>query len=216
MYTLCADLIGKRCLVVGGGDVATRKVEMLIKSGADVTVAAPDSSIVLRRLCQEGRVRLLEREFAPEDVDGMKLVFAATDDPSVNAEVTGAARKAGAWVNVADAPAEGDFFVPAVVVRGDVTVSVSTDGASPALSAWLRDLVEDALPEGTEQLVELCRALRNEGVKPSDTGGWKKLFNSGILKDLAENDRKGAASKLESTIGPRAVEVFNELMREKK
>lgn len=219
MYTLCADLIGKRCLVVGGGAVATRKIEKLIKSGADVTVVAPDSSIVLQGLAEEGQLRWIKRVFAADDVAGMALVFAATDNHAVNAQVTKAAKASagqGAWVNVADDPAEGDFSLPAVANRGEVTVTVSTDGASPALAAWLRDLLKEALPEGTEKLTELCRALRNEEVKPPDTEGWKKLFNSGILKDLAENDHTGAADKLNSTIGPRAVEVFNALMREKK
>jgi siroheme synthase-like protein len=219
MYMLCADLVDKRCLVVGGGAVATRKVEKLIKSGAAVTVVAPDSSIVLQRLAQEGRVRWLNRGFAPEDVEGMALVFAATDNHTVNAQVVKAAKAStvkGAWVNVADAPSEGDFSLPAIAARGDVTVSVSTDGASPALAAWLRDLVEEALPEGTQKLAELCRALRDGGIKPPDTGGWQKLFNSGILKDLAENDHAGVADKLDLTIGPGAVEVFNALMWEWK
>jgi precorrin-2 dehydrogenase/sirohydrochlorin ferrochelatase len=216
MYTLNVDLCGKRCLVVGGGAVATRKVETLIKSGADVTVTAPDSSIVLQGMAEEGRLRWEKRAFVASDVEGMTLVFAATDDPAVNLIVTRAAKEEGAWVNVADAPAEGDFFVPAGLERGGVRVSVSTEGASPALAAWLRDRLNEALPEGVEQLAELCRALRSEGIKPNDTEGWKKLFNSGILRDLAQDDHDRVADKLNSTIGPRAVEVFLRSMRDKK
>lgn len=216
MYMLCAGLDGKRCLVVGGGNVATRKVTTLIKSGADVTVTAPDSSIVLRSMADAGTILLEQRHFISTDVKGMTLVFAATNDPSVNLNVAHAAKAAGAWVNVADAPDEGDFSVPAVLELGEIKISVSTDGASPALSAWLRDRLDEALPEGVERLATLCRALRSEGVKPKDTEGWKKLFNSGILVDLAGNDDEGVAEKLELNIGPRAVEVFLRTIREKK
>lgn len=214
MYTLNALLGGKRCLVVGGGEVATRKVGNLIESGAHVTVTAPDFSVELLELGRQDKVELVERPFEPVDVEGMSLIFAATDDPATNAEVAAAARGAGAWVNVADAPELGDFFVPASVKRGAVEVSVSTAGASPALAAWLRDLVGKALPKGVEELAELCRELRAKGAGPPDREGWKNLFNSGILTNFARGDREGVAFKLEVTLGRRAVEVYLAMKRE--
>lgn len=138
-YPVNLDLAGRPVLVVGGGRVAVRKVEGLLAAGARVTVVAPQTDPVLDT---RPGVCVHRRPYAPSDVTGHRLVVTATDDPAVNAAVAADADAAGIWVNSADDPANCTFTLPAQLRRGDVQVSVSTGGASPALASWLRRMLE--------------------------------------------------------------------------
>ncbi len=158
-YPICLSLEGKPCLVVGGGAVARRKVQSLLDVGAVVTIVSPDFCDELRAF--DG-VRRIERPFEEQDVAGACLVYAATDDPAVNSAVAAAARKHGALVNVVDTPAECDFIVPSTLTRGDLTISVSTGGAAPALARRLRLGVEPLIPEDFAEFVSLLGELRAE------------------------------------------------------
>ena len=158
-YPICLSLDGRQALVVGGGAVACRKVESLLAAGARVTVVSPEIYPELRRL--DG-VRLVERPFEEADVSGAAVVFAATDDAAVNHRVAVAARARGALVNVVDTPAECDFIVPSTLVRGDLTISVSTGSAAPALSRRLRLELEALFPEAYADYVALLADLRHE------------------------------------------------------
>jgi siroheme synthase-like protein len=146
------DLRGRPVLVVGGGRVALRKVQGLLAAGAVVTVVAPEVRDELRRL----PVRLRVRRYRTGDLRGARLVVSATGDAAVNQRVHDDAEAAGVWVNAADDPARCTFTLPAVLRRGAVQVTVSTGGASPALSAWLRQRLEAEL--GPE-LADLAEAL---------------------------------------------------------
>jgi siroheme synthase-like protein len=157
-YPICLSLAARSCLVVGGGPVACRKAQHLVGAGADVLVVSPD---FCDELAQLDGVRLAQRPFEDHDVDGATLVFAATDDPELNRHVARAARDAGALVNVVDVPAECDFIVPATLVRGDLTISVATGSAAPALSRRLRLELEESLPDSYADFVALLGELRN-------------------------------------------------------
>jgi precorrin-2 dehydrogenase/sirohydrochlorin ferrochelatase len=158
-YPINLSLAGSECLVVGGGKVALRKAEGLVACGALVKVVSPEFCPELTRL--EG-VRLLQRPFAEDDVVGATLVFATTTDPKVNQLVARAARCHRIWVNVADTPAECDFIVPATVTRGDLTISICTGSASPALSRHLRLQLEALFPKDYADYVALLAQLRSE------------------------------------------------------
>ena len=160
MYPIVVRLQGKRCLVVGGGQVALRKVEGLMAAGALVSVVAPAVEEGLALLAREGVVTVEERPYRAQDVAGAWLVFAATDDPAVQQAVFDDAERAGVWVNAADEPERCAFFLPAVHRRDPVLVAVSTQGASPALAGWLRDRLAAALPVRLEALVAALRAER--------------------------------------------------------
>jgi precorrin-2 dehydrogenase/sirohydrochlorin ferrochelatase len=201
-YPLAADLRGKRVLVVGGGGVASRKVEGLLGTGASIAVVALQSSEKISHWAELERISLRVGAFRPQDVEGAVLVFAATDDPETNRRVAEAAKHCGAWVNVADDPEGSDFFVPALLRKGKVSVAVSTEGASPALAAWLRDRISDAVPEGVERLAALLSVLRSDYSKNVSVGAWQKLFESEILSDLARNDHTAASAKLDEIFGP--------------
>jgi len=160
------DVRGRACLVVGGGRVARRKAESLVRAGARVhVVAAADRADAeeLKRLAS-GRpaVTVHGRAYKPCDLDGKCLVIAATDDAGLNAAVARDARQKRVLVNVVDAPDLGDFIAPAVARRGDLLIAVSTGGASPSLARGIRMDLERTYPEAYGEYVEFLGALRNE------------------------------------------------------
>jgi precorrin-2 dehydrogenase/sirohydrochlorin ferrochelatase len=139
-YPIAIDLTGKKCLVVGGGKVALRKVHSLIEAGARVTVIATE---VVPDLRQTRGVELLLRSYQRGDAQGFALVFAATDNPDVNALVAEDAAANGALVNVVDDPEKCAFIVPALVRRGDLLIAITTCGRCPALSRRIREQIEE-------------------------------------------------------------------------
>jgi siroheme synthase-like protein len=154
-YPVMLELRDVPVLMVGGGNVATRKVEGLVAAGARVTVVAPMVLEEVAAMAAEVR----ERPYCSDDIAGHRLVMTATDRPEVNAAVAAHATAAGVWVNSADDPANCSFILPAVTRRGPVTVSVGTDGASPALARHLRDRIAAEVlgPEVERAAAELAR-----------------------------------------------------------
>jgi precorrin-2 dehydrogenase/sirohydrochlorin ferrochelatase len=142
-YPIMLELTGVPVLVVGGGKVALRKVEGLVRAGADITIVAP---VVVEEL-QALPVRVVARRYEIGDLDAVRLVLTATDDPAVNGAVAADATSRGVWVNSADDPANCTFTLPAVAREGAVTVAVSTGGASPALASHLRGEIAAWLAE---------------------------------------------------------------------
>lgn len=156
-YPICLDVRNQTCLVVGGGRVAAGKAIALAQAGAAVRVVAPRAARMLR---ETAGITVEMRPYAPGDEAGAALVFAATDDASVNALVAARCRAAGVWCCVADDPGAGDFVTPATVRRGDLTVSVSTGGASPALAKRLRRELEGEFPEAYAAYTAFLREMR--------------------------------------------------------
>jgi precorrin-2 dehydrogenase len=142
-YPIMLELADVQVLVVGGGRIAQRKVEGLLRAHAQVTVVAPRIEEGTRAL----PVRLVERAYEPSDLDHVRLVITATDQPAVNAAVAADATSRGIWVNSADDPDNCTFTLPAVARDGDVTVAVGTGGSSPALASHLRGEIEAWLAE---------------------------------------------------------------------
>lgn len=153
-------------LVVGGGEVAVRKVAVLIEAGADVTVVSPSLHAELEGLRRNagrnsaGRLRLARRAFVAGDVKKHRLVFAATHDEALNTRIAKAARKNGVFVNVAAPGDAGSFHVPATVRRGKLSIAISTGGASAALARTLRERVERVIGPEWGQLAALLEARR--------------------------------------------------------
>lgn len=156
LYPVNLVLTGRRCLVVGGGTVAARKVDGLLAAGAVVTVVAP---LIVEEIRLLG-VIMAERRYQAADIEGAWLVITATDDPAVNREVRDDGEAAGVWVNAADDPASCSFILPAVVRQGPVMVTVSTSGYSPALATWLKDHVATELGPEVAVLAEMLGAAR--------------------------------------------------------
>ena len=142
MYPVTVDLRGRRCLLVGAGQVAHRKLLGLLSEGAVVTVIAPSAIEPIARLAAEGKVTLVARRFIDSDVKGCQIVFVATGDREVDERVASAAREHGIWVNVADVPALCDFHLPASVRRGDLQLSIASGGGAPFAVRRLREMFE--------------------------------------------------------------------------
>src|ERR1017187_853047 len=142
MYPIMLDLRGRRCLLVGAGQIAYRKLLRLLSEGAVVTVVAPTAIEPIARLAAEGKVTLVERRFVDSDADDCQLVMVATGDRMVDEQVKGAAKARGIWVNVADVPDLCDFHLPALVQRGDLQLSIASGGGAPFAVRRLRELFE--------------------------------------------------------------------------
>ena len=204
-YAVALTVAGRRCVVVGGGAVAERKVRGLLASGATVTVIAPAFTPGLRRLADMGSITVEERAYAPGDLHGAFLACAATDRREVNAAVAAEARAVGALVNIADAPGEGDFSVPAVARRGGLTVAVSTAGGSPVVAGLVRDRLAAALTDGYVALLALVAALREEllarGERPSPDA-WRAALTPDVVA-LAEAGRLAEAeARIREVLSP--------------
>jgi len=161
-YPVFLDLTGRRCIVIGGGVVAERKVDGLLAAGAHVTVVSPEISGGLRRLILQPSFEHLARKYERGDLAGFAIAFVATDDGAVNAAVFDEARSRGIWVNCADDPSHCDFISPAVIRRGELSVALSTGGASPASARAVREELESYLSEEFAQFVQTASEVRRE------------------------------------------------------
>ncbi|HEX7165359.1 MAG TPA: bifunctional precorrin-2 dehydrogenase/sirohydrochlorin ferrochelatase [Acidimicrobiales bacterium] len=182
LYPVGLVVDGRRCLVVGGGRIAARKVDGLRSCGAIVHVIAPDVGAAVKAL---PGVTWDERPYAAGDADGYRLVVTATGDPAVDQQVFDDAERAGVWVNSADDPDRCSFTLPATVRRGPVLVTVSTGGHSPALATWLRDDIASRLGPEYETLVELLSDARNEiraSGRSTEGVDWHKALDSEMLE----------------------------------
>ena len=162
-YPIC--LIGlerRQAIVVGGGNVAARKVEELLEAGAHVTVISPSLTPELEALAKAGSITIIGRPYCNGDLSDAFLVIAATDDADVNQTIWREAERQSCLVNVVDDPAHCHFIMPAVIRRGDVTVTVSTGGASPALARRLREQLETLVGSEYGELAALLAELRPE------------------------------------------------------
>ncbi len=163
-YIACLRLRGRRCLVVGGGDVGVEKVEGLLACDADVTLVAPEAHPTLAELAAEGSIRWERRPFAPSDLDGCLIAIAATNDTDVNIAVFDEAERRAMLVNVVDVPPLCNFILPAIVRTGPLAVAISTAGASPALAKRMKREISDLFGEPYATLAVLL----------NDARGWAK------------------------------------------
>ena len=159
-YPIFLDIKGRSCLVVGGGDVGTRKVEMLLDCGASVTVVSINVSDTLNRLSEDKRILLIKRAYRPSDLDGRFLLIGATNDEDLNQQLSLDAEKRNLLCNIADRPEACSFILPAIIRRGDLVLAVSTSGKSPALAKKLRKELERQFGEAYAVLLDLMGAVR--------------------------------------------------------
>ncbi|MEX2468920.1 MAG: siroheme synthase CysG [Pseudohongiellaceae bacterium] len=160
LLPIFVNIRGRKCVVVGGGEVALRKATLLARAGAALHVVAETVAPALERFCGEHGATVEYRRFADDCLDGAVLVVAATDDRAVNARVSAAARQRNIPVNAVDQPELCTFIMPAIVDRSPVIVAISTGGASPILTRQLKELNEVMLPDGIDKLAELLREQR--------------------------------------------------------
>ncbi|MCA9771998.1 MAG: bifunctional precorrin-2 dehydrogenase/sirohydrochlorin ferrochelatase [Myxococcales bacterium] len=208
LYPVLLDLRGAPCLVVGGGAVATRKVRGLLAAGAAPTVIAPEISPELAEHKEGGRIDHVSSSFEDALLEAFQLVFVATSDPKVNADVARLAREAGVWVNVADDPDGSSFQVPAHFRRGELTVAISTGGASPAEARRVREEIEHYFPSSYGDYLELLRKIRARLLDrdgPGSAGNAERftgLVRSGLRERFLAGDTAGSDAILREILGP--------------
>ncbi len=204
-YPVYLDLKGKRVVVVGGGEVADRKAESLLETGASVTVISPEVTSNLAALADQKRIELRKRRYVHGDCAGAVLVFSATDDPEVSRNVYREAIALRIFVNTADQPALCSFILPAVVRRGDIGIAISTGGTSPALASRLREEIAKIVGPEYARFAELLSRARSEiRRRVRDEQDRKQLhyriLNSDIMALLKANDTAGAARSLRELV----------------
>jgi siroheme synthase-like protein len=205
IYPVGLVVKGRRCLVVGGGRVAARKIGGLLACGAAVSVVAPEVHVAIGELTDSGVIAAIDesplevqiRPYAAGEAAHYVLVIAATGDPAVDDAVYEDAQSAGVWVNVADDPSRCSVVLPAVARDGPVSIAVSTAGASPALAGWLRDRIVEALGPGVGDLAALLgegrRRMHDEG-RSTETIDWRRLLD-GPLPNLVRQGRVDEARR---------------------
>lgn len=202
-YPAHLNIEGRRCVVVGGGQVAERKVKSLLRCGGQVTVISLELSPPLRKLWSSGQIDFVERGYCTGDLDGAFIVVAATSDLGINARVAEEAESKGKLVNVVDAPDRGNFIVPSVVRRGDLLVGVSTHGRSPALARKLRAEIERVLLPEYESLLELVAEVRHDIGRNGlsvDSEAWQDSLDAELLELLKSGLTERAKSMLISSL----------------
>lgn len=205
-YPVFLRLGGERCVVIGGGEVAERKVESLLGAGARVTVVAPTLTPGLAEWAARAEITHHARPYRDGDLAGARLAYAATDDEALHAELARAAAAAGVWLNVVDRPPWCSFIVPSILRRGGLTVAVSTGGGSPALARRAREAIGEALGPEWERALEVLARLRRhlqERRLSSDERQriLKGLVASDLLARLRQPDRAAVDRLLAEHVG---------------
>ena len=197
-FPLFCRLQGRRCLLVGAGDVAERKARLLLKAGADLWVGAPDFSPAFLQWAQQKAVTLLPGHFDPAWLTGCWLVVTATSDNEVNQQVADAAEKQQIFCNLVDAPQQASAIMPSIIDRSPLMVAVSSGGRAPVLARLLREKLEAMLPQHLGQLAQLAGGLRDRVKKQFGSLNacrhfWERFFNSERLaQTLANGDGERA------------------------
>jgi precorrin-2 dehydrogenase/sirohydrochlorin ferrochelatase len=195
-YPVSLNISGRKCVVVGGGQVAWRKATGLLECGAIVEVISPDLCPELDKLVETGKINALRRNYRAGDLQGAWVVIAATDDNKINQEIFTEARASGILVNVVDNADSSDFIVPSCLRRGKITIAVSTAGSSPALARKIRTSLEKDFGEEYALLAELVEEVRQEmkhrGTKVNSEG-WQQALDVDLMIDLIKKGEKERA-----------------------
>lgn len=165
LFPMFIDLSGKDCLIIGGGEVALRKIEQLVKFSPNLTVIAPSVHDEIRTLSEMYPMTLIERKYGQNDLEERFMVIAALDDIEEQKRIYEVCISAKIPVNCVDSPALCSFIFPALIVEGDLCVGINTSGRAPAVSSALRKYLTSVIPEGIHELIERVHLIRqNEPV----------------------------------------------------
>jgi uroporphyrin-III C-methyltransferase/precorrin-2 dehydrogenase/sirohydrochlorin ferrochelatase len=202
-------LVGRPCVIVGGGPVAARKAQQLLKAGAVLTVIAPALIPALEELRETGALVHRAREYTRGDLEGCVLVFAATDDSAVNQAVSRDAQERGIPVNVADQPELCTFLMPSIVDRSPVQIAISTGGASPVLARLLKARLETYIPAAYGHLASLMAQFRDSAKRKFPDMNlrrrfWEKVLHGPVAEMLFAGQEQAAAKALAQQIDDEA------------
>ena len=198
-YPIFLNIKNRLCVVVGGGEVAERKVKTLVEQGAQVMVISQDLTKELEGLARQGAIQVMLRDYSPGDLRLAVIAIAATDNAQVNHQIAEDGRQWGVLVNVVDDPEASDFIVPSQFCRGDVVIAISTGGRSPALARKIRTELESHIGPEYDSLVQLLSQVRADLKKSgsSPTGdAWQEALDLETLLPLLRAGRVEEARRI--------------------
>ncbi|NLA74092.1 MAG: bifunctional precorrin-2 dehydrogenase/sirohydrochlorin ferrochelatase [Deltaproteobacteria bacterium] len=205
-YPVMVDITGREALVIGGGAVATRKITTLLEYGAVVSIAARELTPELKDLIENDKIRYLGAEYSLVLLKDKFLVIAATDDPDLNHRISLEAQAKGMLINAVDQPGDCTFIVPSVIRRGDLVISVSTSGKSPALAKKIREQLSPLFGNEYEPFLRMMGRIRAD-ILTSGAGQAEKssmfhhIVDSEILEAISTENLKRAAKILSEILG---------------
>jgi precorrin-2 dehydrogenase / sirohydrochlorin ferrochelatase len=200
LYPIFTNIKNKLAVIIGGGEVAYRKMIDLLDSGAKIKIIAPEIHKDIKELQKSNSdsVEIIQREYAQGDLNGAFIVFAATSNPDVNKSVYLDAEEKHIFMNSADDPANCSFYVPSMTRKGDLILAVSTSGDSPAMAARLRRILEKSIPENIEDILTALREAREilkdmkKLTQPERAEILKKIIeDDDLLEKLVQHNSKG-------------------------
>ena len=183
-YPVNLDMTNKRCVVVGGGDIAERKVARLLECGAQVTVVSKSLTPVLKARKKTGQMDHIDRDYEDQALDGAFMVIGATDRNDVNERISKEAMARGLLVNIVDDPDRCNFILPSLVQQGDLSIAISTGGKSPALAKKLRKELEKQYGPEYQTLLVIMGILRKRIL----AGDQRAADNKAVFEDLVHSD----------------------------
>lgn len=192
-YPIFLDLRGRACLVVGGGEIATRKIEGLLQAGASVTVISPEVTEIIRDHADTGELRHIKRPYRHGDLGGYFLAYAAAGVPEVDATMASEAKMAGVLLNVVDRPVICDFIMPAVVRRRDISIAISTNGRCPGFAKRLRQEIEAFIGSEFGATLESVAAQREKLLQGDGTDQSERHKRIEAALDQAWNDLRAGS-----------------------
>lgn len=202
-YPIALDLARKRCLVVGGGSLATEKVEGLLVAGADISVVSPVVTPTIAYLAAGNEITLHQRAYSANDLEEIYLAYGATEDRAENARVATDARRAGVIVNAVDDIPNCDFFAVSIVRRGDLQIAISTNGRSPAFARWVREYLDAWLPKAfgcvLDALGDVRQDLKAQGSTPPYER-WQAAIGEEVFSYLPRGLTDGARERVYSNV----------------
>lgn len=200
-YPINIDIEKTNCLVAGGGKVAERKVGALLSYGAIVTLVSPDITPLLHEMVLNGEIRYLNRCYESGDCNGMRIVIIATDSESTNRQIAQEAMAANCLVNVVDQPGMSNFIVPATLRQGDLQISISTNGQSPALARRIKERLEGEFGPEYAKFLELAGKIRQKAFNEiPDPGKRRELFFRMVDSDLIRLIKEGKDQEIQKRV----------------
>lgn len=205
-YPVFLDMNGQKVLVVGGGEVAERKVKSLLLYGCEISIISPHLTAYLKELVVKKKIHHIPHESLNTLLDNVFMVIAATDDSTLNSQITSQSKERGILVNVVDEPSKCSFIMPSVVKRGDLQIAISTAGKSPALAKKIRKEMDSLFGQEYASFVELLGLLRSQLLskqRPSSQNKtmFQQLVDSNLLELIREENWDGVKSTLISLLG---------------
>lgn len=201
LFPIYLDLSGKNCLIIGGGQVAERKVENLLDYEVNVIVVSPEAEEPIKQWAQEGIIVWRAREFEEADLEEVYMVFVATNDGLVNQTAVELCRQKGILANAVDDPPNCDFFIPSIIRRNSLVLAISTEGKSPLFARRLREELEDLITPVYGEFVDILGEIRShiKDIVP-DIELRKKIFQSLVDSDILDLLKAGEKERARERI----------------